>query len=85
MSGFNYKLKPFFLHFAKLGDWDSLDYHYDTLEEAKHQLSMLTESTEEYFGFIAKVIVAVRKPRIDTQEQVIKEYESYVKKTRGED
>jgi len=62
----NYKTEKYYLHFAELGVYDSLEYWFSTLEAAEEKLKELIKDADEkygYFGFIAEVKTCVRKEK----------------------
>jgi len=64
------KNEPYQLHFAELGDYDSLDYTFKTIEEAKKsQKEMIDRSQSSgYYTHISKII-EVRRKEPDEEEQ----------------
>lgn len=58
---YKYKTKKYYVHFNELGDYDNLDYWFNTYQEAEDKLFELRKEHKTYFGFIAEVLKAVRK------------------------
>ena len=61
----NYKVKPWHLHFAILGDYGDLDYDFDTYEEAKLRLEKFKAEPDAkehgYFATIAAIKLCERQ------------------------
>ena len=57
----NYKVEKYYLHFVELGNYDCLEYYFDTMKGAEDKFKELKKEHKEYFSFIAEIKVCRRK------------------------
>lgn len=53
----NYKTKKYRIYFCNLGAYDSLDYMFDSYDEAVKKLKELEDEDEDksFFGYVAEI------------------------------